>query len=273
MESYLIENPEVLVLDDDELSTIEILEAELPLKGGRVKRNTDGRIDLLALYGESTLGVLELKLGELTKDHLDQLEDYLRETHQIEKIVEKELNIAETKYVGVLVGNAIAKDLAESISSGFLIRETIPVAALTLRRYKGQDNNIYVITDTYFKNLSKRFDRTKYLFNKEEYGKNRIVHAIMKKYVEDNPCVTYSRLESVFPRPLQGSWGCFDTIEKAQEIHANSGYRRHFLRPEEIIEVKDAKIAVSTQWGIGNINKFLQRARSLKYEIIEKKEH
>ena len=222
MESYLIENPDVLILDDDELATIEILKAELPIKGGRVKRNTDGRIDLLVLYGESTLGVLELKLGELTKDHLDQLEDYLSETHQIEKLVERELHIAEPKYIGVLVGSAIDKNLAESISSGCLIRDSIPVAALTLRRYKGQDNNIYVITDTYFKNLSKRFDRTKYTFNKGEYGKSRVVHAIFRKYVGDNPGITYSRLESVFSRSLQGSWGCFDTIERAQEIHADS---------------------------------------------------
>ncbi len=263
---------DVLILDDDELSSIEILEAELPVKGGRIRKNTDGRIDLLARYGESTLGVLELKLGELNQDHLDQLEEYLNETQQIERLIENDIEKNDLKYIGVLVGKAIDKDLAEKISAGYLIKESIPVAALTLKRYRGQDNNIYVITDTYFKNTSKKFDKTRYLYNREEHGKNRLVLAVMKKHVESNPDITYSQLESIFPRSLQGSWGCFDTIERAEEIYSTSGYRRHFSKPEEIIQLKDARIAVSTQWGIGNITKFIQKARSLNYQISEKKQ-
>jgi hypothetical protein len=99
MESYLIENPDVLVLDDDELSTVEILDVELPIKNGRVRKNSDGRIDLLALYGQSTLGIIELKLGELNHDHLNQLEDYMNETNQIEQLIEKEINKTEIKYI------------------------------------------------------------------------------------------------------------------------------------------------------------------------------
>jgi hypothetical protein len=88
--------------------------------------------------------LLELKLGELNQDHLDQLEDYLNETHQIEKLIDIEKN--DLKYIGVLVGKAIDKDLADKISAGYLITESIPVAALTPKRYRGQDSNIYVIT-------------------------------------------------------------------------------------------------------------------------------
>lgn len=272
MESYLIENPDVLVLDDDELSTIEILEAELPVKGGRIGKNTDGRIDLLARYGESTLGILELKLGELNQDHLNQLEDYLSETSQIEKLIDKDIDTANLKYIGVLIGKAIDKNLAQKISAGYLIRESIPVAALTINRYRGQDNNIYVITDTYFQNTSKKFDRTKYIFDEEEYGKSRLVLAVIKKHVENNPDITFSQLESAFPRSLQGSWGCFDTIERAEEIHANSGYKRHFIRPDEIIKLKDAIIAVGTQWSIRSISNFIPKAKGLGYKISEKKQ-
>ena len=272
MESYLIENPEVLVLDNDELSSINILDAELPIKSGRIRKNTDGRIDLLAIYGESTLGIIELKIGELNQDHLDQLEDYLNETQQIEQLIDEDINRSDLKHIGVLVGNTINQKLAEKIAQGYLIKDSIPVAALTLRRYRGQDNNIYIITDTYFKNLSKKFDRTKYIFNNVEYGKSRLVHSIIKKYVEDNPEITYSKLENIFPRNLQGSWGCFATLEKAQEKYTESGYKRYFINPEEIIELENTKIAVSSQWGLGNIQKFIQRAKRLGYEIIEKEE-
>lgn len=171
-----------------------------------------------------------------------------------------------------MVGKAIEQNLAECISNGYLINDTIPVAALTIKRYKGQDNNIYVITDTYFRNLSRKFDKTKYVFNGEEYGKNRLVYAIIRKYIEDNPETIYSRLENVFPRTIQGSSGCFDSAERAIEIYNRTGHKRHFIKPEEIIELKDTKIAISTQWGVKNIPRFIQAARDLNYKITEKKE-
>ena len=49
-----------------------------------------------------------------------------------------------------------------------------------------------------------------------------------------------------------------------------SGYKRHFLKPDEIIELNDTKIVVSTQWGIGNIDNFIQNAKNLNYEINDK---
>jgi hypothetical protein len=43
---------------------------------------------------------------------------------------------------------------------------------------------------------------------------------------------------------------------------------RHFLKPEEIVQLADAQIAVTTQWGIGNINNFIRQAGKLDYEIV-----
>lgn len=272
MEAYLIENPDVLILDNDDLSTVNILDTEVPIKGGRIGKKTDGRIDLLAAYGESTLGIIELKLGELNNMHLEQLEDYLNETNQLEKLIEGDINKTDLNYIGVLVGSSINPKLAEKIEQGYLIKDTIPVAALTLKRYRGEDNNIYIITDTFFKNISRKFDRTKYIFNKEKHGKNRLVLAVIKKYVEENPEITFSKLEKVFPPKLQGSWGCFATEEKAQEIYTKSNYKRFFLKPEEIIEIHDSKISVCSQWGLGNIHRFIEAAKSLGYEILMEKE-
>jgi hypothetical protein len=42
---------------------------------------------------------------------------------------------------------------------------------------------------------------------------------------------------------------------------------RHFLKPEEIIQLADSRIAVTNQWGIGNINHFINQARKLDYKI------
>lgn len=117
------------------------------------------------------------------------------------------------------------------------------------------------------------FDKTKYRFYEELLGKSRLVLSVIRKYVETNPKTTYSSLEKVFPRKLQGTgeraYGCFGTIENAQEILDRTGRKRHFLNPDEIIELEDAKIAVCSQWGIGNIGSFVDTAKGLGYSIEE----
>jgi hypothetical protein len=269
MEAYLIENPDILALDNDDLSTVSILEVEVPMRGGRASKGTDGRLDLLALYGESTIALIELKLGELADVHLEQLEDYLNMTDQLDEIVEANVEGDDVKYIGILVGSSVNGSLREKIEKGYLIKESIPVAALTLKRYRGEDNNIYVVTDTYFHNVSRKFDRTKYVFNKETYGKNRLVHAVIAKYAEDHPGITYSQLQSIFPKKLQGSYGCFQTLDSAHEIVNSSGRKRHFVKPEEIVELKDVRIAVCTEWGVKNIGGFVETARRLGFAIEE----
>lgn len=267
MEAYLIDNPDLLALDEDDLSTVEIVEAEVPMPRGRRSKQGDGRIDLLAIYGDSTVGVVELKHGELNEGHLQQLDDYLANMDQIKNKLQKRVETEAPKFLGVLVGTSITSSLKAKMEKGLVVQDSIPIAALTLARYAGNDNNVYVVTDTFFRNVSHRFDMTKYEFNGRVYGKNRLVLACIKKYVEDHPALTFSALEKAFPRKLQGSRGCFDTVDTAQGILARSGHRRHFLRPEELVELGDAKIAVCDQWGIGNISRFLEAAQNLGFKI------
>ena len=73
MESYLIENSNVLALDADDFSSVEILGCEFSIEGGRTDKNTDGRIDILANYGEDYTAIIELKKGILNDMALTQL--------------------------------------------------------------------------------------------------------------------------------------------------------------------------------------------------------
>lgn len=269
MEAYVMENPDILALDDDELSTVQIVEAELALPGGRNSRKGDGRIDLLAVYGESTVGVIELKLGELNDGHLQQLDDYLACPDKIRRTAEKHVDTNDCKFLGVLVGLSITSDLRAKIEKGHVVRGSVPIAALTLNRYKGDDNNVYVVTDTFFHNVSRVYDKTQYEFDGRIVGKRRLVLACIKKYAEDHPKLTFSALEKSFPRKLQGHYGCFDTLDKAQRLLDEQGYIRFFLKPEEIIDLSDQRIAVCNQWGIGNIVDFVKTARSLGMKIRE----
>ena len=271
MEAYLIENEKVLALDNDELSTVSGLDEEIPIPDGRPSRGGDGRIDLIAEYGGSTCGVIELKLGQLTDGHMRQLEDYMANTEALKNLVQQYSDLEEVKFVGVLVGTEISADLRQKIDSGYMINNSIPLAALTLSRYRGGDSNIYVITDTYFHNVSRQFDRTQYRFNGHVVGKSRLVVAVLKRHVENNADITFSQLEKSFPKGLQGSYGCFDSVSEAENIYGG-GRKRHFLKPQELIQLTDERIAVCTQWGIGNIGPFIERAVELGYMITEEKQ-
>lgn len=269
MEAYLIENPDILALDDDELSTVQIVEAELPVPGGRKSRKGDGRIDLLAIYGDSTVGIIELKLGEISEEHLQQIDDYLARVDELREAVQAYVENKDRKFLGVLVGTAITSGLRAKIEGGYLVHGSVPIAALTLSRYRGNDNNLYVVTDTFFRNVSRVYDRTQYKFDGSVLVKRRLVLACIKKYVEDHPGLKFSALKKVFPSKLQGSYGCFDTAENAQRLLDEQGYVRFFLKPEELIDLNDQRIAVCNQWGIGNIIGFIRAARKLGFKIKE----
>jgi hypothetical protein len=270
MEAYLIENEGVLALDGDVFGNVEIIEAELSLKRGRTSKDTDGRIDVLATYSQEYIAVIELKLGTLTQLHRRQLEDYLMERGQLLEQYPNALNpeAAPTpKWIGVLVGSAIDPELAEAMRAGATTTQGIPLAALTVQRFRGSDGTVIVSTDVYFRAPGSTKDTTRYEFNGETYGKGRLVLAIVKRYVADHPGITYAQLEEAFPGALQGSLGVVATIDAANRTYASSGRKRHFLEQEEQIELADSKIAVCSQWGVGNIDRLLGRADFLGYTV------
>lgn len=274
MEAYLLENEEVLKLDNDNFSDITVLDAEIALKAGRKTSNRDGRIDILAQYGIDYLSIIELKINEINEQTLLQLEDYLRERKQI---TEKYPNYwdneeQEPNWIGVLVGTSISPELQRKLQDGYQTIDGIPIAGLVIRRFRSSNNEIYVITDTFFKyNYSNR-DFSKFKFKNKEYNKARLVNAVIKDYVEKNPTTTFATLKQVFPDYLQGSNGVFDTAENAQEIYDRTGHKRHYLKPEELIKLKDSTIATSNQWGVENIENFIKNSEKLgnEYQIENK---
>lgn len=113
-------------------------------------------------------------------------------------------------------------------------------------------------------NSSSNRDKTKYMYSGRVYAKNRLVLAIIKKYVQEhNP--TYNELCTVFDKSLQGSLGVVDLYENVIKI-SDAG-KRFFIKEQDIIKLSDAKVAVCTQWGIFNIVKFITQAQALGYDI------
>lgn len=247
------------------------MEAELTLKQGRKSKDTDGRIDILATYSQEYIAVIELKLGQLEEIHLKQLEDYLAEKNQIQ-ILEQYPDILSQevspvpKWIGVLVGNSIVPNLATKIRDGYFSPNETQIFALTIQRFRGSNGHVFVTTDTYFNNVNTARDTSKYLFEGKSLGKGRLVLAILKRHCENKPNITFFELEQAFPRVCQGS-SVFSTFEEANEILTSTGRKRHFLNTDELIQIEGSTIAVSSQWGIGNIEKFIKCARTLGHLI------
>lgn len=114
---------------------------------------------------------------------------------------------------------------------------------------------------------ARRYDNTKYIFNGNIYGKGRLVLAVIKFYAKNNPGTSYNQLKRVFPDSLQGG-ETFTTISIAQ----SKKDRRNFTKPVELIELTDQVIAVSTEWGISNIKRFLENCNRLNIKIEIAKE-
>ncbi|MBI0400751.1 hypothetical protein [Cyclobacterium marinum] len=274
MEAYLMENEDILKLDTENFAEVTVLDAEIALRGGRKTSNRDGRIDILAKYGLDYLALIELKINEINEFSLNQLEDYLDERHQILTKYPEFWSEVENSpnWVGVLVGSSISPELQRKLQDGYTTKEGIPIAGMILRRFRSANNEIFVITDTFFKYNYTSRDFSKFEFKEEIYNKARLVNKVVRTYVEENPTISFAELEKVFPQSLQGSNGVFDTKEKAQEIYDRTGHKRHYLKSDELIKLSDSIIATSNQWGLDNITRFIHHINNLNNDYsIENK--
>lgn len=109
-------------------------------------------------------------------------------------------------------------------------------------------------------------DTTKYMLDGVRYGKNRLVLAIVKKYMESHSNTSASSLMMIFDKSLQGSLGVVRTVNEVRNSYVDSE-RRFFLRNEEIIKTTTEPCAVCSQWGSFNINNIIARARELGIDV------
>lgn len=113
----------------------------------------------------------------------------------------------------------------------------------------------------------REYDYTEYSIEGGQFlGKNKFVYAAVSLYVKQHPNATFADLEKAFPPELQGSFGVIRTMEYIKEKNYNG--RRYFKEPEYVLHSGDnIPFAVSTEWGKGNIEKFLKAVKQLGYHV------
>lgn len=281
LEGCLASNPELLSLDDDELVPIRVIALEAHLRNGRVRsKKKDGRPDMLIALSNGKIGVVELKKDVLNHDAFRQLEDYLAATKELSENAdlkayaklegneEIDLQAPET-YIGILVGADIESDVQAKIEE-----TEQSIFAVILSRFRTVTHDLLITSAVYRPKKSR--DYCKYTINgaEELYGKGRLVLEVIRRYVVGHPEVTFEGLRKEFPASLRGikskGWGCFAWLSDAQRIAEETQFKRHFLKTSEIIHLKEGAIAVSTQWGIGNIDNFINNARRLEFNVKKK---
>ena len=265
MEAYLIENEEILALDNNNFTEVAVLDEEIALKKGR--RDRDGRIDILTSYGAEYLSIIELKLNQIDESTLNQLESYLDQKEQILEIGKYWNEEVKPKWIGVVVGTSISAELQEKLNNGYKYND-IPIAGIVLNRYRSSDNNIFVVSDTFFSYKYSEKDYSKFTFKNKTYNKARLVNEIVRDFIDLNPTTTFAKLKEVFPKQIQGSFGVFDKLSRAEEIYNSWGHKRHYIKPTETINLVDGEvIATCNQWNPHNISDFIENVKKLGYQI------
>jgi hypothetical protein len=205
-----------------------------------------------------------------------RLADFLGDEHDPEEFWQRvKTNLQAGKIRMLFVADVIPPELRRIVE--FLNHQMDPaeVLAVEIKQYVGEGMKTLVprvigqTAEAEGKRGGGTFDKTKYNFEGQVLGKSRLVLSVIKKHVEAKPTTTFSELETSFPKTMQGSYGCFDTVERAQQILNDSGHKRHFLNANEVIDLEGSSIAVCSQWGIGNIGPFVEAARRLGYSIEE----
>ena len=270
LQGYLIAHPEMLSLveGNEDYQFKDLIGVERTFKGGRV--------DMVASYEAGQIAIIELKRGKIIENDYTQLRRYLKNLSDLEKwnVVESnkkliEGSIRNGNVFGVLVGSSISEEVKTKLKSEARVRPVIN--GLTIKRYKAGDNE-YLMTEV-ISNFGAK-DRRKYTVNGcGPFGKGRTVLASIRAYVSKHR-VNFSKLsEEIFPSTLRGTnkkWGCISLLRDARELESETGRARHFLNAEDLIVLRDGSmIAVSSQWGIDNIWRFIRRARELGIQIEE----
>lgn len=112
-------------------------------------------------------------------------------------------------------------------------------------------------------------DYTRYEFDSKSFNKRKLVLAVVMSWITANSPNSMSDLLSAFPQETRKG-SMFIPVTEAKDIYERQGISRHFLGDDELINLPDgSRLALSNQWGKGNIETFVTQAKKLGFEIEE----
>lgn len=267
MQSFIIEHLDCLLIEGND-EEISFLDEEFTIKSLSDTDNKRFRSDILIQYGQNTIAIVENKKDVINQATIDQIKRYLNckqeifDQLKVKGLVESKESIEIYSFIGIICGNSIEDTILTRIKTGKIDGDFI--GAIILNRYFDDKNNSFVLLNSYFPSIAvyNQRDYQKYRFNGRVFGKGRLVLAVIQDYILRYNKTTYADLENVFPQSLQGK-ETFCEIGVALKKSS----KRNFIKADEIVKLSDSEIAVSSQWGIGNIENFITKANELGFTI------
>jgi len=125
------------------------------------------------------------------------------------------------------------------------------------------DQLIKSTVDTITSTGKKKRDMTKFSFDGKDYPKNRYLHKVIQNFVEENPNMSLREFSEIVPQTTDFKREFWVTYEEAKAVEERQGRKRHFSKPDEVIQLKDAKLCVS--------NGTTQETTLLTIEFFKKK--
>lgn len=257
-----------------------------------LKRNDTGdHMELQALRYASMISTLNFeKCVSIFQNYIDRRHFQKNAKDELMSFLEWETPL-ENEFASdvkiVLASRDFSKELTTSVM--WLISKGIDVTCVKLTPYTFKDELLLDVNqiiplpeaESYLIKIKEKTierqiaiqssrDNTKYLFNDMKLGKGRLVFEIVKAYLYRYPNSTFEELKNKFPQNIQGSTGVINTLEFINAKYENASKKRHFIENAYILKSGDnIPFAVSTEWGIGNINSFIEIAKKENFQIVE----
>ena len=109
-----------------------------------------------------------------------------------------------------------------------------------------------------------------------KYTKGDFVRMVIKKYIEQNPSISFIALKTIFHNNLLGSWNRWNLIESDIEKakswkEQGENCRRHLIKDNHILVCDGVPFVVCNQWDYNNLINILCIVESMgwEYKIIK----
>ena len=95
------------------------------------------------------------------------------------------------------------------------------------------------------------------------------MYEVIKDYLNQNPGIGFAQLKKAFPDSLRNKnhrSAKNHVVEMESSVRQEDRFARYFKEP---LICTSGAVVVSSQWGIGNITPFIERAKQMGYTIEE----
>ena len=109
-------------------------------------------------------------------------------------------------------------------------------------------------------------DKTQYEYNNETYGKGRLVLSVIKSQMA-KPDETYQNLKTNLESIPATSQVVMDVEEYQRKYAVSDDIQRRYFINDQLTDHEGVSFYVTNQWGLGNIDGFVIKARELGHTI------